>query len=408
VLVSTNPGEASVRYKYVETIVVDYHQGTGIITVQSAAGSTRKLCLTVLFGALFAAHGLAFQNGPPNQPGAAQGAFFSSGAPANTAGMQGAFTASGAPADTAGPQPPVGATPTDPNLAPLLADQDAKLGAIAAAARTANRQAVHLYLKDTDPVIEQAAFEALVADDARSAVHYLLSIVRDTGQLTRRQSLEILASSPGVDEGMILAALRSSAVDQDPLVSQYAIEALALRDAEAPSGNEPGGLSQGPFASSGGQANIAGPQGSFVSSGAQADIRGPQPTTQPTETPPAWTFADTETKLAAVDEAAQDGNREALRTYVRDSDSAVQRAAFDALFAQAEIVAVQELLSIIGDTSQAGRLQALQLLNTTPQVDDQTAWVALGGAVSDPDPLVRAYAMQALAVRNAGRHWRRE
>ena len=261
---------------------------------------------------------------------------------------------------------------------------------------------MRLYLNDTDPVIEEAAFEALAANDARSAVQYLLSIIRDTGQLTRRQSLEILANSPWGHEGMIVAALRRSAVDQDPLVRQYAIEALALLDDEAPSGNGPGGPSQGPFTSFGGQANIVDQQASFLSSGAQADIGGPQPTTQATGTPPAWTLADTDTKLAAVDKAAQDGDQEALRTYVRDSDPAVQRAAFDALFAQAEIVAVQDLLSIIRDSSQAARLQTLELLNTAPQVDDQTVRAALRDAVSDPDPLVRAYAAQALAVRNAG------
>jgi len=391
-----------VRYKYVETTVADYHQGTGIITVQSAAGSTRKLCFTVVSGTLIAAYGLAFQNGPPNQPGAAQGSFFSSGAPANTAGKQGAFTTSGVPTETAGPQHPAGATPTDPSLSPLLADHEAKLAAIAAAARTANLQAMRLYLNDTDPVIEEAAFEALVANDARSAVQYLLSIIRDTGQLTRRQSLEILANSSWGHEGLIVAALRSSAGDQDPLVRQYAIEALALLDDEAPSGNVPVGPSQGPFTSSGGQANIADQQALFMSSGAQADIGGPQPTTQATGTPPAWTLADTDTKLAAVDKAAQDGDQEALRTYVRDSDPAVQRAAFDALFAQAEIVAVQDLLSIIRDSSQAARLQTLELLNTAPQIDDQTVRAALRDAVSDPDPLVRAYAAQALAVRNAG------
>jgi HEAT repeat protein len=359
------------------------------------------LRMTALCGAFFVTYGLAFQNGPPSQSGGAQGAFFSSGAPANTADKQGAFTSSGAPADTAGPQWPVGGTPTDPSFAPLLADPEAKLAAIAGAAGAGNLPAVRLYLKDTDPVIEQAAFEALLANDANSAVQDLLSIIRDTGQLTRRQSLAILASSPGVDEGTIVAVLRNSAGDQDPLVRQYAIEALAFRDADAASRNGPAGSSQqGPFTSSGGAANIAGPQGSFMSSGAVADIGGPQPNL-PRETPLAWTLEITETKLTAVNEAAQGGNREALRTYVRDSDPAIQRAAFDALFAHDDATAIQDLLTIIRDSTQMTRIQALVLLNTAPQVDDLTVLTALRSAASDADPVVRAYAIQALAVMNA-------
>src|SRR5262249_2893140 len=171
-----------------------------------------------------------------------------------------------------------------------------------------------------------------------------------------------------------------------------------------PQETDPAARHKGRLHPFGGQANIADQQASFLSSGAQADIGGPQPTTQATGTPPAWTLADTDTKLAALDEAAQDGDQEALRTYVPGSDPAVQRAAFDALFAQAEIVAVQELLSIIRDSSQAARLQTLELLNSAPQVDDQTVRAPLRDAVSDPDPLVRAYAAQALAVRNADGH----
>jgi len=167
------------------------------------------LRLIVLSGAFFANYGLAFQNGPPNQPGAAQGAFFSSGAPSNTTGQQGAFASSGARANSAGPQSPVGATPTDPSFAPLLADPEAKLAAIYEAAESGNLHGLRAYLNDTDPVIEETAFEALVANDPRSAVQDLLSLIRDTGQLTRRQSLEILTTSSGVDEGTIVAALRS-------------------------------------------------------------------------------------------------------------------------------------------------------------------------------------------------------
>lgn len=360
------------------------------------------LRLIVLLGTLFGAYGLAFQSGSPNQPGAAQGAFVSSGAPPNTADKQGAFTSSGAPADTAGPQSPVGGTPTDPSFAPLLADMEAKLAAIAEAAGTGNPQALRTYLKDTDPVIEGAAFEALVVQDAQSAVHDLLSIIRDTGQATRRQFLEILASSPAVDEGTTVAALRAAAVDRDPLVKQYAIEALARRDAEAASPTGHGWPSQGPSKSSGGAANVTGPQGSFMSSGAEANTSGPQSGPQATGTPPAWTLQSTETKLAAVEDAAQDGNWEALRTFVRDADSAVQRAAFEALSARDEAAALEDLLTIIHDTSDPTRLQTLELLNSAPQIDDQTARSALRSVISDPDPLVREYATAALAVRNAG------
>src|SRR5215467_15198295 len=183
-----------------------------------AAGLTRTLRFAVLSGAFFAAYGLAFQSAAPNQSGAPQGGSFSSGAPANTAGEQGAFTWSGAPANTAGPQLPVAATPPTPDLAPFLADPETKLAGVAEAEETGNLQVLRQYLKDTDPAIQRAAFEALLAEDPNTAVQDLLSIIRDTGQLTRVQTLELLTSSPGVDEQTILAALRSRVADQDPLV----------------------------------------------------------------------------------------------------------------------------------------------------------------------------------------------
>ena len=388
--------------KYVESIVAGYHRGLGIVTGPFVVGSTRTLRLTILSGAVFAACGLAFQNGPPNQPGAAQGASFSSGAPANTAVKQGAFTSSGAPAGTAGQQSSVAAKAADPSFAPLLADPEAKLAAIAAAAQAGDPQELRQYLKDTDPAIQGAAFEALLTTDPGTAAQDLLALIRDTGELTRKQALQLLANSPGVDEDTIRAALLSAAVDRDPLVRQYAIETLAMQDAEdAASRNGPAGPSQGPFKSSGGTANTAGPQGSFLSSGAAANAGGPQANPQATGTPPAWTLQNTETKLAAVEDAANARDVETLRTYVGDADPAVQRAAFDALFVQDEAAAIQGLLSIIRDSSQVTRLQTLQLLNTAPQIDDQTVRAALASAVSDPDALVSTYATAALAARNA-------
>jgi hypothetical protein len=187
-----------------------------------------RICL--ISGFLISEFAFAFQTGPPVS-GGSQGPFTSSGAPANTAGPQGPFMSSGAPANTAGPQAAVAPTGVVPGFDPALEDQQTKLAGIDEAARAGNLEALRQYLQDTDAAVQAAAFEALLAKDEHSAIRDLLAIVRDTKQLTRLQALQLLDSSPQVDEQTVRATLRNALVDPDPLLSQYALVALAVRDA---------------------------------------------------------------------------------------------------------------------------------------------------------------------------------
>ena len=104
-------------------------------------------------------------------------------------------------------------------------------------------------------------------------------------------------------------------------------------------------------------------------------------------------------KLAAVEAAAAIQDREALGKYMQDANAAVQAAAFDALAAHDNPVAVENLLAEINDPSQSVRLQALQLLTQLPQADEQTVMTTLIDALNGADPAFSAYAAQALAQR---------
>lgn len=106
-------------------------------------------------------------------------------------------------------------------------------------------------------------------------------------------------------------------------------------------------------------------------------------------------------KLAAVEAAAAIQDREALGKYMQDANVAVQAAAFDALAAHDNPVAVESLLAEINDPSQLVRLQALQLLTQSPQADEQTVMSTLIDALNGTDSSLSAYAAQALAQRGS-------
>ena len=238
----------------------------------------------LISGFLISGTVFAFQAGPPAN-GGPQGAFTSSGAPPNTAGEQGAFTSSGAPPNTAGPQAAVPPTGVVQGTDPSADDQDVKLAGIDSAVRSGNLEALRQYLQDTDAAVQAEAFEALAARDANLAIQSLLAIIRDPNQLTRVQALQLLDTSPQVDEQTALAALRVALVDPDPLLREYAAEALAARDApdvKPGTGSPVDGGPQGPFMSSGAPPNTAGPQGAFTSSGAPPNTAGPQAAVPPT------------------------------------------------------------------------------------------------------------------------------
>lgn len=104
-------------------------------------------------------------------------------------------------------------------------------------------------------------------------------------------------------------------------------------------------------------------------------------------------------KLAAIEAAATNQDPEVLGNYMQDPNAAVKAAAFDALAALDNPAAVENLLTEINDVNQPDRLQALQLLAQSPQVDEQTVMTTLVDALNGADPSFSAYAAQALAER---------
>ncbi len=231
--------------------------------------------------------------------------------------------------------------------------EEEKLADIELAAERGDRQALRTHLQDVDAAVQAAAFNALSASDTPSAVQDLLAIIRDQSNPTRWQALWLLDQSWQVDQQIVMQTFRVAARDSDPLVSDYALQALAARqDPDALPGN----------------------------------IGSPETESQAT-------------KLAATQTAASGGDSQTLRQYLRDTDAAVQTAAFDALAAQDTNAAVQDLLADIKDSSMPAREQSLQLLDLSPQVDQATVISALIDALGDSDSSVGNYALQALARR---------
>jgi HEAT repeat protein len=107
--------------------------------------------------------------------------------------------------------------------------------------------------------------------------------------------------------------------------------------------------------------------------------------------------ASQESKLAAIQAVATERDQEALRQYLQDADPAIQAAAFEALAAQGKEAAIEDLLTVVWNTSQPTRLQALTLLVQTTGADEQTVMAVLREALEDPDPGFNAYAVQVLA-----------
>jgi hypothetical protein len=104
-----------------------------------------------------------------------------------------------------------------------------------------------------------------------------------------------------------------------------------------------------------------------------------------------------EAKLAAIGTAANDRNGAVLTGYLRDGNAAVQAAAFQEMAAQNKDGAIESLLSEVKDPTQAGRLQALQLLVQSAGADQTVTMGALRDALKDPDPAFNSYAVQMLA-----------
>jgi len=283
-----------------------------------AASAIPTLFVCFMLGFLNPVCGLAFQ-GPPSQGNPQDGAVV-----------------------------PVSLGPDD-----LPEGQEEKLAAIEAAANGRDRRELQRHLQDVEAAVQAAAFDALSAENAPSAVQDLLAIVSDTNHPTRWQALWLLDHALQADQRVVLAALREALKDPDPVVSDYAQGALAARqEADALPGN----------------------------------IGSPETDSQLT-------------RLAGGYAAASGGDYQALRYYLQDIDAAVQATAFDALAGHDAGAAVRDLLANIKDSTNPARCQALQLLDESAQADRATVLAALIDSLADSDPSLGDYALQALARR---------
>ena len=251
------------------------------------------------------------------------------------------------PPDTSDPQQPAGSEAAFDETPELT---ETKLAAIETALEHADRPALRGYLRDLDAAVQAAAFEALAALDSVSALQDLFALVKDTTYPNRAQAVQLLTQSPLVDERTQMAVLRTALSDSDPLVADYAAQALAgptQDDTDSPNTD----LAQG--------------------------------------------------KLAAASRSGRNVDRNAFGRYLQDTDPAALAAAFEAMAAKDSQSAILEMIKTIKDTGQSNRLQALRVLDQLPFADDATMREVLEAAVDDPDPAVSEYASAALARRAA-------
>jgi hypothetical protein len=108
---------------------------------------------------------------------------------------------------------------------------------------------------------------------------------------------------------------------------------------------------------------------------------------------------EVEKKLAALQTAAAQDNKEALREALEDPDVNVQSTAFEDLAALDPQGAVEALLRATKSDRPELRIQALQLLDHAEPAEDETILSALANALQDEDASVKRYAIQALASR---------
>jgi len=106
-------------------------------------------------------------------------------------------------------------------------EQQEKLAAIDAAS-AADQATLQKYLRDADPIIGAAAFDALGVHNMHKAVEALLEVVNDPTEPVRLQALQLLLGS-AADEATIADTLRAALEDPDPAFVAAAVQALGGR-----------------------------------------------------------------------------------------------------------------------------------------------------------------------------------
>ena len=124
---------------------------------------------------------------------------------------------------------------------------ETKLAAIDAASVRNDVVALRGYLKDLDAQVQSSAFEALAARNTASAIQDLVQLFNDAHYPGRSQVLQILDESVLVESERMMALLRNATHDPDPIVSDYALQAIANRTGVVQSGGtSPGAADDSP------------------------------------------------------------------------------------------------------------------------------------------------------------------
>ena len=105
-----------------------------------------------------------------------------------------------------------------------------------------------------------------------------------------------------------------------------------------------------------------------------------------------------QTKLAKIHSGTTD--QATLQYYLRDADPIVGASAFSALGVRDKQAAVEALLEVVNDPTEPVRLQALQILLASSDIDQAT--LDLRAAFNDVDPAFVACAAQELGARDDG------
>jgi len=121
---------------------------------------------------------------------------------------------------------PAGLQPGEPSEAALEARaQQMKLAEIHSAF-AADQSMLRNYLRDPDPTIGAAAFDALGVRNQGAAVAALLDVVSDPAEPVRLQALQLLLGSADLSEATRAATLRAALADPDPAFAAAATQAL--------------------------------------------------------------------------------------------------------------------------------------------------------------------------------------
>lgn len=108
-----------------------------------------------------------------------------------------------------------------------------------------------------------------------------------------------------------------------------------------------------------------------------------------------------EDRIRTLSALADEGNEEALRKGISDTDPSVQATALDLLGELDRKGVIPALIQAAKSQQPETRLRALELLTNNNQVPEQTMLSMLGKAIDDDAIAVKQYVIRALAERSA-------